>query len=114
MQEAVLRSAYIGAACVYLRKKALAAINMQECWTCTKVFTFVIYGMRIVFYAHYAKPIDENNNEVEYHQYEIASVNLTGCFHEFPKGIKIMRKLQELAEANAERLLERMKANGKH
>lgn len=110
LSKAVLRSAYTGAALLYARHQALARMGKKEkggAWS--RVFTFVTDGRRIVFFAHHMVVVDDDDlgnkkgagrqRRVEYHQYQIDSVNLTASLEEFRRGKQMLRRLREVAEA---------------
>ncbi|KAK1765758.1 hypothetical protein QBC33DRAFT_590598, partial [Phialemonium atrogriseum] len=95
MEETRLQRAYYGCALVYTRNQALSYIREPDRANHAEIMTFTTDGTNINFFAHYAIPSEEEEGKMEYHQYPIASMNLTNSYEEFKKGRKQIRNLQD-------------------
>ncbi|KAK0634429.1 hypothetical protein B0T17DRAFT_603919 [Bombardia bombarda] len=82
MREAKMQSAYDGAAMVHARTQALAHMGKSDPSGHASITTFTTDGANLYQYAHYAAPSDKDPDTLEYHQFPISSMNLTGTYQE--------------------------------
>ena len=97
MAEATLQSRYDRAALVYIRSQALSLIGKPDPPGHAEVRTFTTDGTNINFYAHYAAP-SENNDTLEYHQYQYASANVKDTYQGYKDSYKGIRNEQDHAK----------------
>ena len=117
-QEAMARSAYAGAALVYVRSRALALLGIPDRSNQAVISTFITDGTTVEVFAHYAVPAPESGKMV-YHQYSIASSGLTSSVEDLEKGRRMLKNLQrysrqkalELSALVLERMRQRRRAN---
>ncbi|KAI0117716.1 hypothetical protein GGR51DRAFT_264758 [Nemania sp. FL0031] len=93
LNKAMVQSGYDGAALVYARNKALAFLGKSDPPGHAKITTFTTDGTTLNLYAHYATPLEDDT--VEYHQYNYASLNLMGSYNEHKNGRKGLRNAQD-------------------
>ncbi|KAF2964694.1 hypothetical protein GQX73_g8888 [Xylaria multiplex] len=79
-----------------------------------EVRTFTTDGTNMNFYAHYAAP-SEDNDRVEYHQYQYASVNIKDSYKGHKDGYRGIRNQQDHARSQSYALKDRLKKHwGQH
>ncbi|CAK7227476.1 hypothetical protein SCUCBS95973_006557 [Sporothrix curviconia] len=76
MEEAELQSAYVGAAMVHARRQALAFMGKPDPPGHAATTTFTTDGTNPNMHAHYAAPLDDDKDTLEYHQFKYASTNI--------------------------------------
>jgi hypothetical protein len=113
MIKARAQSAYDGAALVYGRSRALEYLNDVDPPGYAAVSTFTTDGTTVNFFAHYAVLSEEEEGKIEYHQYPIASTNLTNSYEEFKKGRNQLRNLQDFASDQSHALKDLLKDHWK-
>ncbi len=113
MEKAGLQARYDGAALVYARNQALSLVGKADPAGHAEVRTFTTDGTSINFYAHYAAPCDEDNNTLEYHQYQYASANVRDTYQGHKDGRKGVRNEQDHAKAQSYALRDQLKENWK-
>jgi hypothetical protein len=111
MDEAKMRSAYDRAALTYARNQALSYPGNPDPPGHAEVATFTTDGTNINFFAHYAAV--SGDGVLEYHQYPIASTNLTNSFEDFKKGRRQLRNLQDDAKHLSYALRDQLKDHWK-
>ncbi|KAK4188369.1 hypothetical protein QBC35DRAFT_522957 [Podospora australis] len=112
MAEATLQSRYDGAALVYIRNQAPSLIGKPDPPGHAEVRTFTTDGTNINFYAHYAAP-SENNDTLEYHQYQYASANVKDTYQGHKDGYKGIRNEQDHAKDQSYVLRDQLKKHWK-
>ncbi|KAJ8124091.1 hypothetical protein ONZ43_g114 [Nemania bipapillata] len=95
IRKATLQCSYTGAALVYARNKALAYLGKPDSPGHAEVTTFATDGTTLKLYAHYATASE--NGTLEYHQYQYASVAMTGSYEGHKDGRRGLRNHQDHA-----------------
>ncbi|KAK3384499.1 hypothetical protein B0T24DRAFT_646389 [Lasiosphaeria ovina] len=112
MAEAMQQSGYDGAALVYARNQALSLIGKPDPPGHAEVRTFTTDGTNINFYAHYAA-LSEDNDTLEYHQYQYASANVKDTHQGHKDGYKGIRNEQDHAKDQSYALRDQLKKHWK-
>ncbi|KAJ4328987.1 hypothetical protein N0V84_000559 [Fusarium piperis] len=107
MREARMQSAYDGAAMVHARNQALAYMGKADPAGYAEITTFTTDGANLNLFAHYATETEDGT--LEYHQYPISSMNLTGTYQGHKDGRKSLRNAQDYAKTQSEELRDQLK-----
>ncbi|KAK3335509.1 hypothetical protein B0T19DRAFT_406656 [Cercophora scortea] len=111
MADATLQSSYDGAALVYARNQARKYSGKSDPAGYAHVTTFTTNGAQLNFYAHYAAPSEDG--ALEYHQYRVKTINLTGSYQEYKEGRKYLRNEQDHAREQSYELKDELKEHYK-
>ncbi|KAJ2896994.1 hypothetical protein MKZ38_005057 [Zalerion maritima] len=114
IREARMQSAYDGAALVHGRTQALAYMGKEDPPGHAAITTFTTDGTNLNLYAHYAAPLEENKDILEYHQYPISSTNIKDTYQGYKEGRKSLRNLQGHAKDRSYDLKSQLKEHWKH
>ncbi|KAK4160357.1 hypothetical protein QBC43DRAFT_114421 [Cladorrhinum sp. PSN259] len=109
MREARMQSAYDGAAMVHARTQAVAYMGKSDPPGHASITTFTTDGTNLYQYAHYAAPSDKDSNALEYHQFPISSMNLTGSYRGHKDGRRSLRNAQDYAKTQSEELRDQLR-----
>ncbi|KAH6650284.1 hypothetical protein F5144DRAFT_588798 [Chaetomium tenue] len=107
MREARMRSAYNGAAMVHARNQALAYVGKADPASHAEIITFTTDGTNLNLFAHYAAETEDGT--LEYHQYPISSMHLTGTYQGYKDGRKSLRNAQDHAREQSYALKDQLK-----
>ncbi|KAK3691994.1 hypothetical protein B0T22DRAFT_474971 [Podospora appendiculata] len=95
MEGAALQSAYDGAALVHSRNEALAYMGEPDPPSHAAVTTFTTDGTSLNFFGQFAAASED---QLEYQQYPISTINLKSSYEDFKKGRKQLRNAQDYAQ----------------
>ncbi|EOO01336.1 hypothetical protein UCRPA7_3163 [Phaeoacremonium minimum UCRPA7] len=113
MDQARLQSAYDGAAMVYARTQALSYMGKSDPPGHAAITTFTTDGTNLIMYAHYAIPSEEDEDTLEYHQYQYASTNIKDSHQGHKDGRKGLRNAQDHAKDQSYALKDQLKEHWK-
>ncbi|TPX14833.1 uncharacterized protein E0L32_004942 [Thyridium curvatum] len=111
MNEAMLQSAYDGAALVYARNQALAYLGKSDPPGHAEIMTFTTDGTNLNLFAHYATTLEDGSHE--YHQYPMTSTNLLVSHQGHNDGRRELRNEQDHAWEQSRALRDQLKEHWK-
>jgi hypothetical protein len=83
---------------VHARNNALAYMGKSDPSGHAAITSFTTDGTNLNMYAHYAIPLEEDEDILEYYQYKYASTNIKDSYQGHKDGRKGLRNAQDYAK----------------